>query len=60
MKYDLTNNEANLLKDILKIVGRDDGLTLDLAEGLGMSADAFNDISDVIYSKLGNGRILTE
>lgn len=60
MKYDLTNDEANTLKDILRVIGKDDDLNDSFAEGLGMSVEDFNDATDIIYTKLGNGRVSTK
>ena len=76
MKYNLTNDEANTIKDILLIIGEDAGairclpirrlcwgrrLFSELVRlRLGMTVDAFNDTTDLIYSKLGNGRIIVK
>lgn len=60
MKYNLTDTEANILKDILRTLGKDEELNNQMAEGLGMSVDAFNETTDAIYSKLGNGRIIVK
>ena len=60
MKYNLTNDEANTIKDILRTLGKDEELNNQMAEGLGMSVDAFNETTDAIYSKLGNGRIIVK
>jgi hypothetical protein len=57
MKYEITDFEANVIKDILQAVGRDDELNYDIAAGLGMSEDEFNKIADKIFNKLQNGRL---
>ena len=56
MKYNLTNDEANTIKDILRVIGEDENLTDGIAKSLGITVDAFNDTTDLIYSKLGNPR----
>jgi hypothetical protein len=58
--YLLTDTEANLIKDILKAIGRDDGLNSDMATAVGMNEDQFNGLSDFIFTKLGNGRLTIE
>jgi hypothetical protein len=58
--YLLTDTEANLIKDILKTIGRDDGLNSDMAIAVGMNEDQFNGESDRIFTKLGNGRLTVE
>lgn len=60
MKYNLTNDEANTIKDILRVIGEDEDLTDGIAKSLGITVDAFNDTTDLIYSKLGNGRIIVK
>ena len=57
MKYNLTNDEANTIKDILRVIGEDEDITDGIAKSLGMTVDAFNDTTDLIYSKLGNPQI---
>lgn len=51
-KYNLTDDEANVIKDILKTIGRDDELNDSMATSLGMSQDKFNDVTDGIFAKL--------
>jgi hypothetical protein len=60
MKYNLTDDEANVIKDILKAIGRDDELNDSMAAAVGMSQDKFNDVTDEIFNKLGNGRVTVE
>jgi hypothetical protein len=54
---DLTEQEQNLIKDILKAIGNDDFLNAQFARGVGMSQVEFNGIADKIFEKLGNGRV---
>lgn len=60
MKYNLTDSEANLVKDLLKHIGRDDNLNTEMASAVGMEENEFNDITDKIFNKLGNGRVTVE
>lgn len=52
-KYNLTDEEANIIKEILKAIGRDDELNDSMAAALGMSQDKFNNVTDGIFIKLG-------
>jgi hypothetical protein len=56
--YSLTFQEANLIKDILKIIGADDEMNAQFAEGLKMPEDVFNEIADKTFEKLGNGQVI--
>lgn len=51
MKYNLTDEEANFIKDILQVTS---------ARALGMKHEEFNEIADTIFIKLGNGRLTEE
>lgn len=57
MKYELTNNEANTLKDILLVIGKDTVLTRRLAASAGLTVRTFNRLTDRAFQKLGNGRV---
>jgi hypothetical protein len=59
-KYNLTNDEANLVKDILKALGKNDELNNSVASMVGMEENQFNLLADSIFSKLGNGRVTVE
>lgn len=56
----LTEQEQNLIKDILKVIGNDDALNKQFARSVGMSEPEFNEISDSVFNKLGNGRLIVE
>ena len=60
MKYNLTDSEANLVKDILKVLGKDDDLNAQVAEATGFELNEFNDLADSIFTKLGNGRVTVD
>ncbi len=57
MNGTLTTTEENLIKDILRAIGQDDNLNKDFARALGMAEPKFNEISDLVFTKLGNGRL---
>lgn len=57
--YNLTDEQANLLKDILKVIGKDDELTAQFAGALGIGIEGFNPIADGAFIALGNGRVTT-
>jgi hypothetical protein len=59
-KYNLTDAEANLVKDILKVIGNDDELNMSMAQAVGMDEDTFNMASDEIFDKLQNGRLTVQ
>lgn len=56
----LTTIEQNLIKDILKVIGKDDDLNTQFASAVGLSEDEFNQQTDVIFNKLQNGRLTVE
>ena len=60
MKYNLTDSEANLIKDILKHIGRDDDFNAEIASAVGMNVNEFDNITNEIFNKLGNGRVTVE
>jgi len=60
MNKKLTIEEQNLIKDILKIIGRDDEMDKQFARGCGMTQDKFEMMADGIFIKLGNGRLTVE
>lgn len=57
---ELTAEEQNFIKDILRTIGRDDELNSDFAGYLGMSEKEFDKIGDSIFDKLQNGRLTVE
>ncbi len=61
-KQKLTKQEENLVKDILKVIGRDTFLNTSFASAVGLSEEQFDGLADSIFLKLGNGRVtvLTE
>lgn len=58
--YNLTDTQANLVKDILKVLGNDDELNEQVANAVGLTLEDFNDQADLIFVKLGNGRVTVE
>ena len=56
----LTVQEQNLIKDILKVIGNDDEMNASFAQSVGMTERGFNEISDLIFNKLQNGRLTLE
>jgi hypothetical protein len=59
-KYNLTDEEANLIKDLLKHIGGDDDFNQEMANAVGMEVNEFNSLADSIFVKLGNGRLTVE
>jgi len=53
----LTQEEQNLLKDILHTIGRDDTLNVQFANACGMTEMQFDGVTDHIFKKLENGRV---
>ena len=53
----LTETEQNLVKDILKTIGRDEGLEKSFADAVGMELLDFGSACDEIFKKLENGRV---
>ena len=60
MNKNLTDAEQNVVKDILKLIGKDDEMNESFAAQLGMDLDDFNEIADLIFEKLQNGRLTIE
>jgi len=60
MKNDLTEQEQNLIKDLLKHIGRDDEFNETMAEAVGMNVEQFDNLADSIFTKLGNGRLIVQ
>jgi hypothetical protein len=56
----LTESQQNLVKDILKVIGKDDQLNAQFAKAAGMSEDEFDEATEEIFRKLGNGRVTVE
>lgn len=56
----LTTEEQNFIKDVLKAIGRDDGLTTQFARALDTSEIQFNATCDSIFRKCENGRVTFE
>jgi hypothetical protein len=59
-KEKLTESDENLIKDILKVIGQDSTLNRQFASAVGLKTKGFNDATDAIYTKLGNGRVIFE
>lgn len=55
--YQLTDEQANLIKDILWATTANDELNAQLAKACGMSEDAFDTICNAVFIALGNGRV---
>jgi hypothetical protein len=55
--YNLTDEQANVVKDVLKLIGQDDELNARFAAAVWMSTDKFNDVTDGAFIALGNGRL---
>jgi hypothetical protein len=54
---DLTEQEQNFVKDILKATGNDVKLASDLSRRLCMNPMEFESLADSIFKKLQNGRV---
>jgi hypothetical protein len=54
---ELTEQEQNLIKDLLKHIGRDDDFNKEMASAVGMSVKRFDKLAESIFKKLGNGRV---
>jgi hypothetical protein len=59
-KQKLTVQEENVIKDILKVIGRDTFLNTSFASAVGLSEKQFDALADEIFKKLGNGRVTVE
>lgn len=58
---DLTEQEQNLVKDVLKFMGQDDDLNAQFAKACGFdNAEDFDLVADSVFKKLGNGRLIVE
>lgn len=53
----LTKQEQNLVKDILKTIGTDQLRNKFFAATCGMPEVEFDAIADSVFKKLGNGRV---
>lgn len=53
----LTEQEQNVLKDILKHIGNDVFLNREIAKVVNLSEVEFDAITDSVFRKLGNGRV---
>ena len=60
MNKQLNDNQKNFLKDILKVMGKDDALNEGFANALGMDLENFNELADETFETLGNGRLTVE
>ena len=58
--YNLTDEQANLLKDILKAIGHKPSVTKGLAAATGKTVKEFNQIADETFLALGNGRVTVQ
>ena len=54
MNKQLNDIQKNFLKDILKVMGKDDALNEEFANALGMDLDNFNELADEVFETLGN------
>ena len=54
MNKQLNDIQKNFLKDILKVMGKDDALNEGFANALGMDLDNFNELADEVFETLGN------
>ena len=57
-KPQLTRQEENVIKDILKLIGNDSKLNRALAHTCQLSEVEFDAITDSVFRKLGNGRVI--
>lgn len=55
--YLLTDDEANLIKDILKACGSIASIDIAISRAVGMPHHKFMRETDKIFRKLGNGRV---
>ncbi|MEK6878465.1 MAG: hypothetical protein AABY22_02600 [Nanoarchaeota archaeon] len=53
----MTKEHQNFIKDILRLIGKDDELTEEFAKALDLSENKFNDIADDIFDELKNERL---
>ena len=60
MNKQLNDIQKNFLKDILKVMGKDDALNEGFANALGMDLDDFNELADEVFETLGNGQLTVE
>lgn len=60
MDKTLTEQEQNLIKDLLKHIGNDEDFNEEMASAVGMTVREFDDITESIFKKLGNGRLIIE
>ena len=56
-KPQLTTQEENVIKDILKLIGNDSELNRTIAKACQLSEVEFDAITDSAFKKLGNGRV---
>jgi hypothetical protein len=57
--YNLTDDEANVIKDILKVIGHPANrrVGMQIAEEIKMPIRRFDKLLDSAFTKLGNGRV---
>jgi hypothetical protein len=57
--YNLTDDEANVIKDILKVIGDpvNRRVGMQIAEEIKMPIRRFDMLLDSAFTKLGNGRV---
>ena len=60
MNGELTVEEQNLIKDILKEIGNDTHLTERIIHAVRMKEEKFEHFADSIFNKLQNGRVTVE
>ena len=60
MNAQLTSSEEDVIKDVLKAIGKSPALTRKMAGECNMTVGDFNCYADAIFTKLGNGRLTVE
>ncbi len=60
MNKELTVKEQNVIKDLLKHIGSDDDFNAEMASAVGMTVEEFDSITEDIFQKLQNGRLIIE
>ncbi len=56
-KDPLSETEENVVKDILKRIGRGKNLSHEMAISCNMTGNQFETVTDSVFKKLGNGRV---
>ena len=53
--YKLTDNQAKVLRDILRTIGKDTDFNRQFARGVGLRLGSFNMLTDAAYRSLHRG-----